>query len=141
MAASSAVSPTANVMLPHQSIRTRCLRAVSLSEAYDQIVPAMPIGTLTRKTARQSHSDSSPPATSPMNEPASAATWLIPSAMPRSCAPNASVRIAVELAISIAPPTPCTTRQPMSQSAPAARGTGRRDSSTAAIEKTRKPRL
>ena len=53
-----------------------------------------------------------------MNEPAIAATMLIPSAMPRCCAGNASVRIAVELAISIAPPTACTTRKRISQSAP-----------------------
>ncbi|SNQ51544.1 hypothetical protein FRACA_730023 [Frankia canadensis] len=32
---------------------------------------------------------------------------------------KASVRIAVEFAISIAPPTPCTTRQAISHSAPA----------------------
>ena len=41
-----------------------------------------------------------------MNEPAIAATMLTPSAVPRWLAGNASVRIAVELAKSIAPPTP-----------------------------------
>ena len=45
-----------------------------------------------------------------MNEPAMAATWLSPSAMPRWLAGKASVRIAAELANSIAPPTPCTIR-------------------------------
>ena len=37
-----------------------------------------------------------------MNEPAIAATWLMPRAMPRRSAGNASVRIAVEFANSIA---------------------------------------
>ena len=41
-----------------------------------------------------------------MNDPPSAATWLMPSAMPRWVDGNASVRIAVELANSMAPPTP-----------------------------------
>ena len=41
-----------------------------------------------------------------MNEPAMPATWLRPSARPRSLAGKASVRIALELAISMAPPTP-----------------------------------
>ena len=45
-----------------------------------------------------------------MNPPAIAATWLIPSANPRRSAGNASVRIAVEFANSIAAPTPCTSR-------------------------------
>ena len=41
-----------------------------------------------------------------MKDPAMAATWLRPSAMPRWFIGNASVRIAAELANSIAPPTP-----------------------------------
>src|SRR5215216_1799140 len=44
------------------------------------MVPKMPNGTLTRNTARQLVSASSPPISSPMNEPASAATWLMPRA-------------------------------------------------------------
>ena len=55
-----------------------------------------------------------------MNEPAIAATWLMPSAMPRWLAGNASVRIAVELANSIAPPMAWTTRQRISHIAPLA---------------------
>jgi hypothetical protein len=74
IAASSAVSPIAKVRLPHQSTRTALRTAVSTSEWYDHTVPSTPSGTLTRNTSRQSHSDSSPPATRPMNEPASAAT-------------------------------------------------------------------
>src|SRR3954463_14655572 len=58
-----------------------------------------------------------PPMTRPMNEPAIAATPLMPSASPRWWAGNASVRIALEFANSIAPPMPCTTRMPMSHSA------------------------
>ncbi len=39
-----------------------------------------------------------------MNEPAMPATWLMPSAMPRWLAGKASVRMAGEFAISMAPP-------------------------------------
>src|SRR6476469_9984100 len=78
------------------------------------------MGTLTQNTERQFHSASSPPRTSPMNEPAIPATMLMPSAMPRCLAGNASVMIAAELAMSIDPPTAWATRQPMSHRAPAA---------------------
>ena len=120
MPASSAPSPTAKVTLPHQSTRAWCRSPTSCSDLYDHTVPTSAMGTLTQNTARQSHSDSTPPSTSPMNEPAIAATWFTPSASPRWSDGNASVRIAAELANSIAPPTPCTTRQPISHSAPAA---------------------
>ena len=53
-----------------------------------------------------------------MNEPAMAATWLMPSAIPRWLAGNASVRIAVELANNIDAPMPWTTRQLISHRAP-----------------------
>ena len=56
----------------------------------------MPSGTLTQNTPRQEISDSTPPITSPRNEPAIAAIWLIPSAVPRWVGGKASVRIAVE---------------------------------------------
>ena len=55
------------------------------SERYDQIAPATPNGTLTQNTARQCHLDSTPPMTSPRNELAIAAIWLMPSAVPRWC--------------------------------------------------------
>jgi len=42
----------------------------------------------------------------------------MPSARPRWCGGNASVRIAAEFAISIAPPNACSSRQPISHSAP-----------------------
>ncbi len=54
-----------------------------------------------------------------MNEPEIAATPLMPSASPRWFSGKASVRIALELANSIAPPTPWPTRIPISHSAPA----------------------
>ena len=76
-----------------------------------------------------------------MNEPAIAATMLTPSAVPRSLAAKASVRIAVELAKSIAPPMPWTRRQPMIQRAPAEPVNGSRASSTELRKKIRKPRL
>ena len=55
-----------------------------------------------------------------MNVPLVAATPLIPSAMPRWLAGKASVRIADELAKTIAPPTPWKIRTTMSQMAPSA---------------------
>ncbi len=53
-----------------------------------------------------------------MNVPLVAATPLIPSAMPRWLGGKASVRMADELANSMAPPTPWKTRMTMSQVAP-----------------------
>ncbi len=119
MAASTAVRPTANSPFPHQSMRAGRRWLVSRRLLYDQIVPNKPIGTDTKNTSRQSISESRPPAIRPMNEPAMAATWLMPIAMPRRSAGNASVRIAVEFANSIAAPTPCTNRHKISHSAPA----------------------
>jgi hypothetical protein len=58
----------------------------------------------------QSTVASRPPAIRPMNDPAMPATELMPSAMPRSSSGKASVMMAVELAMIIAPPTPCTMR-------------------------------
>ncbi len=84
---------------------------------------------------------SRPPATSPMNCPAIAATWLIPSAKPRRSAGNASVRIAAELAVSIEPPSAWTTRQAISHCAPRAPVNGSKDSSTDAAVNTAKPLL
>ncbi len=104
-------------------------------------MPARPIGTLTQKMERQFHSASSPPSTSPTKEPAIAATMLTPSAIPRCRAGKASVMIAAELAISIAPPTACTTRQPISQSTPAPPENGSSESTTEVTVKTRNPAL
>src|SRR5689334_20187627 len=110
-----ATSPVANKMLPHQSIRA-CLRTpMSLSMKYAHTVPNAPIGAETRNTRCQLIGPSTPPSSSPRNEPAIAAIELMPSAVPRWLAGNASVRIAVELANRNAPPMPCTIRQPISQ--------------------------
>ena len=101
----------------------------------------MPIGTLTQNTARQSHAASRPPSSSPTNCPEMPAIWLMPSAMPRLLAGNASVRIAAELAISIAPPNACTIRQPISHIAPRPPVSGSSDSAIEASVNTTKPRL
>ncbi len=76
-----------------------------------------------------------------MNEPAMAATWLMPSAMPRWRAGNASVRIAVEFAKIMAPPTAWTTRHRISHSAPPPCVSGSTDVAMADSVKTTKPRL
>ena len=141
MATRIALSPAANVRLPHQSMRPRCRSPLSRSLRYAQIVPKTPTGTLTQNTARQSQAASSPPATSPMNCPASAATWLKPSAKPRRSAGNASVRMAAELAVSIDPPIACSTRQPISHTAPCPPSNGSKDNMTDANVKTAKPEL
>ena len=50
-----------------------------------------------------------------MNVPLKAAAWLTPSAMPRWLSGKASVRMAAELAISMAAPTPWKIRMMISQ--------------------------
>ncbi|CAM5664047.1 hypothetical protein KAURM247S_02355 [Kitasatospora aureofaciens] len=76
-----------------------------------------------------------------MKDPAMPATMLTPSAVPRCRAGKASVMIAAELAISIEPPTACTTRQPISHSAPGPPCSGSRDRATEVRVKIRKPAL
>jgi hypothetical protein len=105
------------------------------------MVPSAPKGTLTQNTARQSISASSPPASRPRNWPASAVIWLMPSAIPRWLVGNASVRIAAELAVSMAPPTAWTMRQAISQSAPRSARNGSSDSASEAELNTTKPKL
>ncbi len=109
-------------MLPGQSILPSLRAETSCSDLYDQIVPSTPNGTLTMKIACQSIDASMPPRISPRKVPAMAAIWLTPIANPRRFGGKASVRIAVEFANSMAPPTACTTRHPISQRAPAAAG-------------------
>ncbi len=104
-------------------------------------MPTSPNGTDTKNTSRQSQADSTPPRINPMNEPAMAATWLMPSAMPRRLAGKASTRIAVEFANSIDPPTPWTNRQRISHSAPALPLNGSRASAMEPMVKTTKPAL
>ena len=105
------------------------------------MVPTIPIGTFTQNTSRQSTAASSPPSSSPTNWPEIPAIWLTPSAMPRLPAGNASVRIAAELDISMAPPRACTSRQPISHNAPSLPVSGSSDSAIEARVKTTKPRL
>ena len=62
---------------------------------------------------------STPPRSSPTNEPASIPIWLMPIARPRWSEGKASVRMAAELAMSRAAPTPWKTRITTSHSAPA----------------------
>ena len=100
-----------------------------------------PKGTEIKKTRCHSTGASSPPRISPMKEPATAATLLMPSPRPRLSAGKASVMIADELAKSMAPPTPCPTRMTISQMAP---GVPVNHVTASRIEKmvnTAKPRL
>ena len=113
------ISPAAKVRLPSQSIGSLVRTPISRRLRYDQIVPAMPVGTETRKTSRHEIGASTPPSTSPMNMPLMPTTLLMPSASPRWFDGNASVRIATEFATRNAAPIPCTIRNEMSQSAPA----------------------
>ncbi len=76
-----------------------------------------------------------------MNDPERPATMLMPSAMPRSSAGNASVRMAAEFDMSIAPPTACTMRKMMMCSAAEAPEPHVSESATAASVKTTKPAL
>ena len=141
IATSSSPAPSANVTFPGQSILARRVVAISCRLKYAHTVPNRPIGTLIQNTARQSQAASSPPSSSPTNWPEIPAIWLMPRAMPRLLAGNASVRMAAELAISIAPPNAWTMRKPISQSAPPPPSSGSRDSAIDATVKTTKPRL
>ncbi len=142
IAASNATRPTANVRLPGQStFACRCRVPTSCRLRYAQTVPSTPNGTLTQNTSRQSTSDSTPPTTSPANDPPIPATMLMPTASPRRVAGNTSVMIAVEFAMSIAPPTPCTTRSTISHIAPLPPANGSSASPTEAMLKTAKPAL
>jgi hypothetical protein len=141
IAASSAPAPAVKVRFPTQSIRPGLRVPVSRRLRYDQMVPTTPIGTLTQNTARQSTVDSSPPASSPRNWPASAVIWLMPRAIPRCRAGKASVRIAAELAVSMDPPKACTIRKPISHSAPEPPVSGSSESASEAQEKIAKPML
>ena len=76
-----------------------------------------------------------------MNEPAMAATLLMPSPSPRWSAGKASVTMAEELAKSMAPPTPCPTRMAMSHSAAAGPVSQVIESRTENRVNTAKPRL
>jgi hypothetical protein len=76
-----------------------------------------------------------------MNCPLTPATWFRPSAGPRRPDGNAPVRIAGELAINIAPPTPCSTRITIRHSAPALPCSQVTASSTENTVNTAKPRL
>ena len=104
-------------------------------------MPNTPTGTLTQNTARQSMAASNPPAMRPTNCPAMAAIWLVPRARPRWSAGKASVRIAAELAVSIDPPSACSTRQPISHIAPPVPLSGSKESRIDAKVKTAKPAL
>ena len=101
-----AMRPSANVMLPGQSMFVSACRGISFNFRYAHTVPKSPMGTETMKMSRHWIGASIPPRTRPMNDPLIPAIWLIPSAIPRWCSGKASVRIADELAMSIAAPTP-----------------------------------
>ncbi len=82
-------------------------------------VPNSPTGTEIRNTSRQSIGPSSPPRISPTNMPLTPTMLLMPRAMPRWLAGNASVMIAAALASRNAAPMPCTTRNAIRYAAPA----------------------
>jgi hypothetical protein len=84
---------------------------------------------------------STPPSTRPMNEPARAAIWFTPMAMPRSEVGKASVRMAAELAMSMAPPIPWIIRNTISSIAPARPVLQVSDRAMEARVNTAKPRL
>ncbi len=86
-------------------------------------------------------SANSPPAMSPMNMAATPAMMLKPRANPRFSGGKASVRMAVELAINRAPPTPWTIRRPMRTLAPVVPENGISASPNEATVKMAKPAL
>ena len=76
-----------------------------------------------------------------MKEPLKAAAWLTPSARPRWCSGNASVRMAAEFAMSMAAPTPWKMRITMSQMPPAGPVIQVTESARENTVKTANPRL
>ena len=104
-------------------------------------MPQIPTGTLTQNTARQSHSASTPPMIRPRKDPARPATWLTPNAKPRRSGGKVSAMIAVEFAVSIAPPIPWNTRSPISSHAPAVPVFGISAQAMEPAVKIAKPRL
>ena len=84
-----------------------------------QMVSRTPNGTLIRNTYRQLKTARMPPIKRPINWPESAATWLSPSAFPRSSGGNASVRIAALLEKINAAPTAWISRNTIISMAPA----------------------
>ncbi len=106
-ARSSAPRPTEKVTLPGQS--KRCLsgrETGSRRRSTPQIVPAIPSGTLIRKTSLQSMAVRIPPITGPVKKPAEKAMVLIPRPRPTLPLRKASVTMAALLVKSSAPPTP-----------------------------------
>ena len=99
-------SPSANVALPGQSMWAERRWPSSRSRRYPQTVAKSPTGTETRKTSRQLIGARMPPRINPMKEPLKAAAWFTPRARPRWSSGKASVRMAAELAMSMAAPTP-----------------------------------
>ena len=135
------IRPTAKVAFPHQSIRAALRTPISRRLWYDHAVAIRPTGTETRKTRRQLIGARMPPSTRPRNEPTTIAMLFTPSASPRSFCGNASVRMALELANTSAPPTPCPTRITISQIAPAAPCIQVTESRIENTVNTAKPRL
>ena len=76
-----------------------------------------------------------------MKVPLMAAAWLMPRAKPRRSGGKASVRMAAELAINMAAPTPWKMRMTMSQMPPAVPVIQVMLSSSEKKVKTAKPRL
>src|SRR5579884_4322746 len=76
------------------------------------------MGRLMKKIQRQlATARIKPPSTGPSTLPAPQVTELKPIAFPRSSPGKTSVMIAIELAVSMAPPIPCTTRAPIKKAA------------------------
>ena len=76
------ISPSAKVMLPHQSTRARLGVLRSSSFRYAHTVPNSPTGTEIRNTRRQSIGASRPPSTRPMNIPLTPTMLLMPERHP-----------------------------------------------------------
>ncbi len=105
------------------------------------MVAKSPMGTETKKMRRQLIGARRPPRISPMKEPLNAAAWFTPRAMPRWFSGKASVRMAAELAMSMAAPTPWKMRMMIRYNpaaSPVSQHTLRRSEKKV---KTAKPRL
>ena len=134
-------SPAAKVMLPSQSMRVRWRSPISRSHQNAHTMAIRPMGTFMAKTSRQWTVASTPPKIRPIKEPASSETPLMPRAKPRWLCGNASVMMAAELAITMAPPIACTMRRMMISRAPTEPVLHTSERPPAAAVKTIKPIL
>lgn len=113
----SAASPGDTMSMPAKSKRDAASGSSFGSSRHDSSSVTTPIGTLMKKIQRQlTASTSQPPRIGPPIGPSSIGTPSTAITRPIRCGPAARVRIVMPQGISMPPPKPCRTRNPISVS-------------------------